>query len=77
MDVESLVEALCEKGHKCEASTDAGDFICNYIYYQSLRMFHETEVDSIFVHVPSFKTVKKDKQEDFISDLINELSELY
>ena len=58
-------------------SKDAGDFICNYTYYQNLRMFNETEVDSLFVHVPTFETISQEKQQAFVQDLLHELAEMY
>lgn len=55
IDVKELCDNInknCEK-HKCEAcfSHDAGRYLCEYTYYQSLAI---EPTKTLFVHVPDF-----------------------
>ena len=71
IDVELLCHALREKEHNCIDSTDAGNYICNYTYYQSMKLFDYIENSNvIFIHVPAFQTIKKEKQLACISEFI-------
>jgi len=49
-----------------ESSTDAGRFVCNFLYYWSLKKARETcqklkgmdvDVKSLFIHVPLFSVM--------------------
>jgi pyroglutamyl-peptidase len=64
VDIDSICLKLKEEGvHDCCDSTDAGKFLCNYIYYTSMREFEEHDnIHVIFIHVPMFTTQDKDKQ---------------
>lgn len=35
-----------------EISRDAGTYVCNAAYYHSLRAFHDSPIDVLFIHVP-------------------------
>lgn len=55
-------------------STDPGRFLCNYLYYISLcETSKYPNCHSLFVHVPSFDTIPKTNQLEFIHALLNEL----
>jgi pyrrolidone-carboxylate peptidase len=57
-----------EKKEECpvESSTDAGRFVCNFVYYWSLKKARQTrqkikgadvDVKSLFIHVPMFSVM--------------------
>ena len=50
-----ILAEMHDKDVSCEISTDAGRYICNYIFYQSLHAAAPHGVPVLFVHVPSFK----------------------
>ncbi|CAI2381029.1 unnamed protein product [Moneuplotes crassus] len=71
IDIDSICTNLKESDHSCSHSKDAGEYLCNYIYYCSLKKFNECEnVNSIFIHVPQFSSLEKSKQLDCIYDFI-------
>eukprot|EP00243_Klebsormidium_subtile_P003646 TRINITY_DN17234_c0_g1_i1.p1 TRINITY_DN17234_c0_g1~~TRINITY_DN17234_c0_g1_i1.p1 ORF type:complete len:243 (+),score=13.97 TRINITY_DN17234_c0_g1_i1:497-1225(+) len=74
--VDELVGALRKQGFDCAPSTDAGRFVCNYVYYHSLRhaLIHGTE--SLFVHVPAFEVVGEDVQLEFVVALLRTLNSM-
>jgi pyroglutamyl-peptidase len=50
-------------------SDDAGRFICNFIYYQSLMRGN----NAVFVHVTPFDVIPMDAQLEFLTALIEQL----
>uniref|UniRef100_G3MPZ2 Pyroglutamyl-peptidase I n=1 Tax=Amblyomma maculatum TaxID=34609 RepID=G3MPZ2_AMBMU len=69
LPVNDIVKALARKGYDAVPSDDAGRFVCNYVYYHSLRFAEEHEIKSLFVHVPLFSTINEDTQMQFVSSL--------
>lgn len=76
-----VIAARMEKlGHPCNLSNDAGRFLCNYIYYHSLKLSASVNekgkgtTTSLFVHVPPFTTVGQEQQEKFLADLLREIA---
>lgn len=55
-------------------SDDAGRFVCNYVYYHSLRYAEENSIKSLFVHVPLFLTIDEETQMQFIASLLEVLA---
>jgi len=49
IDARKLVDKLKEAGIDSYVSKDAGSYLCNYIYYTSLRI---TEGRALFIHLP-------------------------
>ena len=55
--------ACADSKEKIRISCDAGRFICNYIYYLSLRRCEKKpNFYSLFVHVPKFEAIEKSEQ---------------
>ena len=50
-----ILAEMHDKGINCEISTDAGRYVCNYIFFQSLHAAAPHNVPVLFVHVPAFK----------------------
>jgi pyroglutamyl-peptidase len=70
---------ICERlkgNYPVNVSQDAGRFLCNMIYYLSLREASRRRHHvSLFVHVPTFEVVSEEKQREFMVKLLNELIE--
>jgi len=83
LDVETLQKALSQKISSAGVITsqDAGDYICNYMFFRGCQLaaeiedHDEFEIDcaATFVHVPAFTTVKQSVQTDFLHQLIQHL----
>lgn len=71
---ESILEFLKKKGFEVTMSDDAGRFVCNYVYYHSLRFAEEKGHKSLFVHVPTFNRVSQEKQMEFIAALLEAIA---
>ncbi|GMN41593.1 hypothetical protein TIFTF001_010809 [Ficus carica] len=61
---------LKKKGYDAMISDDAGRFVCNYVYYQSLRFAEEKGHKSLFVHVPLFSRIDEETQMRFAAALL-------
>lgn len=72
--VEWIAEALRRMGFDVAVSDDAGRFVCNYLYYQSLRHAAATGAACLFVHVPSFASVDEGTQLRFVGALLQVLA---
>jgi len=56
---------------KVQTSEDAGRFVCNYTYYQSLlRTDSYPNKLSLFIHVPHFDHIGEEDQLQFVKDAI-------
>ncbi|XP_024022713.1 uncharacterized protein LOC21384762 [Morus notabilis] len=77
LPVEEITKALAAKGYEVMTSDDAGRFVCNYVYYHSLRFSQENETKSLFVHVPLFSTINEGTQMQFAASLLEVLATLY
>lgn len=78
--VDDVVTRLRELGHPCAASDDAGRYLCNYIYYASLRSAARCTAEgvscaSLFVHVPPFAVIDEATQTAFVRDLLRVVAE--
>lgn len=77
LPLESIYETLCDRHGKdqlVKLSTDPGRFLCNYLYYISLsETLKYPNAHSLFVHVPPFDAIPKEKQLSFIHELLEQL----
>ncbi|XP_055810312.1 uncharacterized protein LOC129880348 [Solanum dulcamara] len=71
---ESILEFLKKKGFDVTMSDDAGRFVCNYVYYHSLRFTEEKGHKCLFVHVPTFNRVNQEKQMEFVAALMEAIA---
>lgn len=76
LPVEEITKALAKKGFEVMTSDDAGRFVCNYVYYHSLRFSEQNGIKSLFVHVPLFVTIDEDTQMKFAASLLEVLTSL-
>ncbi|XP_021898757.1 uncharacterized protein LOC110815320 isoform X2 [Carica papaya] len=70
LPVEEITKALAKKGFEVMTSNDAGRFVCNYVYYHSLRFAEQNGTKSLFVHVPLFLTIDEETQMQLASSLL-------
>ncbi|KAL6841900.1 hypothetical protein ACP4OV_028412 [Aristida adscensionis] len=76
LPVKELTKSLQKIGYNVMPSDDAGLFVCNYVYYQSLRFAEQHGMKSLFVHVPSFSTIPEEVQMHFVASLLEILAGL-
>jgi len=63
----------------CKESSDPGRFVCNYIYYTSLKTCEKQSscFKSLFVHVPQFSEINQEKQQAFAKALLQAIIDVY
>ncbi|OAY42434.1 pyrrolidone-carboxylate peptidase [Manihot esculenta] len=76
LPAEEITKALAKKGYDVTTSDDAGRFVCNYVYYHSLRYAEQNGIQSLFVHVPLFSTIDEETQMQFAASLLEVLASL-
>jgi len=76
--VDELVEALHKRSFpEAVVSDDPGRFVCNWLYFNSLHFSNLNSGDvSLFVHVPPFEEVDKNRQLLFVGALLDELTKI-
>jgi len=77
LPVNEISTALAKMGYDVSPSDDAGRFVCNYVYYHSLRFAEQQGIKSLFVHVPLFMTINKETQMQFVASLLEVLASLH
>ncbi|MCL7039835.1 hypothetical protein MKW94_022396 [Papaver nudicaule] len=74
LSVEGIVKQLKKKCFDVVVSDDADRFVCNYVYYHSLRFAEQKGHKSLFVHVPFFSRIDEDTQMEFAASLLESLT---
>lgn len=69
LDLESLIECRSVT----EISHDAGNFVCNYLYYRVLKHLESLNQQCVFIHVPVLTTANV---ELIIKDFLNILDRI-
>ncbi|KAI3876111.1 hypothetical protein MKX03_005813 [Papaver bracteatum] len=77
LPAEEITKALAKMGYDVITSNDAGRFVCNYVYYHSLKFAEQYGIKSLFVHVPLFLTIDEETQMQFAASLLEILASLY
>lgn len=72
--IETILKILKEKRYEVTISDDAGRFVCNYVYYHSLRFAEQQGHKSLFVHVPLFSRIDEETQMQFIASLLEAIA---
>lgn len=71
VDINKMINYLNQDDDIVYKSTDAGTYICNYLYFKVLQTY---DVPSIFIHLPNYKTQDDyEKLDIFFNKLINYL----
>ncbi|CAN4108956.1 unnamed protein product [Withania somnifera] len=76
LPVEEMTKLLAKMGYEVMTSDDAGRFVCNYVYYHSLRFAEQNGIRSLFVHVPLFLIIDEETQMQFAASLLELLATL-
>ncbi|KAI3435205.1 uncharacterized protein J3R85_006445 [Psidium guajava] len=74
LSTEAILKFLKKKGCDVTLSKDAGRFVCNYVYYQSLRLAEQRGSKSLFVHVPPFSRIDEETQMNFVASLLEAIA---
>ncbi|GMP39870.1 hypothetical protein CsSME_00010544 [Camellia sinensis var. sinensis] len=77
LPVEEITKTLAKMGYEVMTSEDAGRFVCNYVYYHSLRFAEQNGMKSLFVHVPLFLSIDEETQMRFAASLLEVLASLH
>jgi pyroglutamyl-peptidase len=77
--VGDIVAALQREGHNIVVSSDPGRFICNYMYYSSLKRYERVglPLNALFIHLPPFDVLDYDSQVRTVSAIINAIGRHY
>lgn len=76
IDVHSLCKRLSSLGHPVGISRDAGRFVCNWVYFNSLKHSQRANTHALFVHVPPTFIVPIDRQVQFIAAVLDCIAQL-
>ncbi|CAI0386296.1 unnamed protein product [Linum tenue] len=68
--IDEILKLLKKKGFDVTISDDAGRFVCNYVYYHSLRYTQQKGHRSLFVHVPLFSRIDEETQMQFVASVV-------
>lgn len=78
LDLDNISKELSISGHKVTTSTDAGTYLCNYIYYKSCEKFScRQNVIPLFIHIPLPKVTSTNDINDFFLDFLKLLVNKY
>ncbi|OVA16696.1 Peptidase C15 [Macleaya cordata] len=77
LPADEITKTLAKMGYEVITSNDAGRFVCNFVYYHSLRFAEQYGIKSLFVHVPLFLTIDEETQMKFAASLLEILASLY
>ncbi|OMO78243.1 Peptidase C15, pyroglutamyl peptidase I [Corchorus capsularis] len=72
--IEAILKVLKNKGYDVTISDDAGRFVCNYVYYHSLRFAKQKGHKSLFVHVPLFSRINEESQMQFVASILEAMA---
>nr|CAB3495830.1 unnamed protein product [Digitaria exilis] len=76
LPVKEISKSLQQMGYNVAPSDDAGRFVCNYVYYHSLRFAEKNGIRSLFVHFPLFLAIDEEVQMQFAASLLEVLASL-
>lgn len=88
LDIEYLCKSIPNKhGLSIVQSEDAGEYICNYMYYRNLEKAELVNsiaaknnhswfggCTAMFIHFPAVETVAEAKQQDFLQDALSTIA---
>ena len=70
--ITSSLSVTLPDGDHWEASDNAGDYLCNYIFFRAARRFPERRV--CFIHVPPFEVLSPDEQLAELNRMLEQLN---
>ncbi len=76
LPIKEIVAKLKGKGINCVMSEDPGNYVCNYIFYQSMSAFSSNEnACSLFIHVPMLNQISLKDHMNFMKNFIQCIEE--
>jgi pyroglutamyl-peptidase len=76
LPAKEITKSLQQMGYDVMLSDDAGRFVCNYVYYHSLRFAAKHSIKSLFVHFPLFAAIDEEVQMHFVASLLEVIASL-
>lgn len=76
LELDPLIVDMRKKGFKVDVSTNAGRFVCNWVYYNSLMLAEAKSAAALFVHVPPASVVPVERQVQFVAALLDSISSM-
>ncbi len=68
VNIDKLIAYINKEKMIIYKSSDAGEFICNFLYY---KVLNEHPIPSLFIHIPNYQTENEYKElENFMNKLI-------
>ena len=77
-DTEKIVHYINEHNIECKVSDDAGQYLCNYMLYNSLELSKDLpNTKALFIHIPTIDNYSLEKNILFFKTFVQALEELY
>jgi pyrrolidone-carboxylate peptidase len=78
LNLDDMCSKLKEKGHSVNTSTNAGTYLCNYIYFLTSSKFKECDnTYSVFIHIPPIKEIDVEGYKAMVCDFLKEIADSY
>ena len=71
LPIQGIAGALQKEGLPVKVSNDAGNFVCNYLFYRLMETNQDTERLCGFIHVPSLETLSFSELLKSVSVILN------
>lgn len=76
LDAQTLLKNLTSLGYPVDISRDAGRFVCNWVYFNSLKLSGTHCTHALFVHVPPASVIHIDRQIQFVASVLDCIARL-
>jgi pyrrolidone-carboxylate peptidase len=78
LDLESVCQSLKCQGLAVNTSTDAGTYLCNYVYFLSSLHYKECQnTFPVFIHIPPLNEMKTDECKNVVFNFLKEMELKY
>ena len=72
------MNSTCDTNEECKVSNDAGKYLCNYIFYNSLKYYEKTPyVLATFIHRPLFEKYSREPDLNFFERFLENIKNIY
>lgn len=76
LPIDALAHTLRQEKYDVGVSKDAGRFVCNWLYFHSLKRAEKHDAFVLFVHVPPLTVIPLEEQLRFAKSLIRCIAQL-
>ena len=79
LDTECIVNNINKNNNKiCRLSNNAGKYLCNYIFYKSLKYYEKRpNVLTTFIHIPLFNQYSLEQDLNFFGRFLENVKNIY